>query len=279
MAGSLAPLALKLATQGPVRTLPIFPRLIRLLFNHTYILQTTKAVYIWEHPYYPQIYIPASEFTKHAHKALKISHGDEIKTDDGKPVAQYWNLSVGDRTIDKAIAFSDTLSGKAKDLAGLVKVDFESVDQWFEEDTPIFVHAKDPFKRIEILSSTRHIVVRVGGQKVAETGFAMHLYETGLPTRFYMPLTSIDASVLRPSSTTTKCPYKGTAKYYNVDLGNGKVFEDVVWYYDAPLLESATIVGLCCFYNEKVEIELDGEKLESPVTHFSGKKPGEKPSI
>lgn len=64
-----------------------------------------------------------------------------------------------------------------------------------------------------------------------------------------MPLTSIDASVLRPSNTTTKCPYKGTAKYYNVDLGGGKVFEDVVWYYDAPLMESAGIVGESFYYS------------------------------
>lgn len=180
-ASTLTPLALKLATQGPVRTLPIWPRLIRLLHNGTYFLQTTNAVYVWEHPYYPQIYIPSSEFTssKAAHQSLKVSKGDEIKTDDGKAVAQYWKLTIGDKAIEKVVAFDEGLDGKGKELAGLVKVDFESVDQWFEEDGPIFVHAKDPFKRIEILPSTRHIVVRVGGQKVAETGFAQHLYETG----------------------------------------------------------------------------------------------------
>ena len=125
-----------------------------------------------------------------------------------------------------------------------MKIPFPSIDQWLEESTPIFVHPKDPFKRIDILQSTRHIVIKVGGKKVAETTSSMHLYETGLPVRYYIPLTSIDPSVLRPSgrNTTTKCPYKGEAEYYDVVI-DGKAFEDVVWYYNRPLIESAKIEG------------------------------------
>jgi uncharacterized protein (DUF427 family) len=164
------------------------------------------------------------------------------------------------------------LEGNAALLNDLVKIDFASVDKWFEEDTPIYVHPKDPFKRIDILQSTRPIRVKVGGKTIADTTSSAHLYETGLPCRYYLPLTCIDATVLRPSTTRTACPYKGEAEYYHVEV-DGKVYEDVVWYYNRPLLESARIEGLVCFYNEKVEIEVDGELLETPTTVFSGKKP------
>ena len=106
----------------------------------------------------------------------------------------------------------------------------------------------------------------------------MHLYETGLPCRFYLPLTSINPALLRPSQTRTQCPYKGEAEYYSVEV-DGKLYEDVVWFYNRPTLECGTIVGLACFYNEKIDIVLDGEKLERPVTHFGKGKPNAKPPV
>lgn len=145
-------------------------------------------------------------------------------------------------------------------------------DQWFEEDTPIFVHPKDPYKRVDIVASTRSLKVIVGGQTVAVATTSMHLYETGLPVRYYLPLTSIDQSVLQPSNSKTQCPYKGEAEYYNVAV-DGKEHKDIVWFYNRPTIECAQVTGLCCFYNEKVEIQqqYDGkwEKLEIPVTKWS----------
>lgn len=129
---------------------------------------------------------------------------------------------------------------------------------------PVIVHPKDPFKRVDLLASTRPIKVRVGGQVVASTNYAVHLHETSLITRYYIPLSSVDVSVLRDSELTTQCPYKGTASYNHVELPDGKKFENVVWYYKAPLLESIGVAGLVSFYNEKVEIELDGVVLEQP---------------
>lgn len=182
-----------------------------------------------------------------------------------------------------------------------MKIPFEAIDKWFEEDTEIYIHPKDPFKRVDVLQSSRHILVRIAGQLVAETNFSMHLYETGLPARYYMPLTAIDPQVLRPSATKTGCPYKGEAEYHHVEV-NGEVHEDVVWFYTRPMLECAKIegttllcwnspfvrtrftmlmmpAGLCCFYNEKVSIEIDGEILDSPVTPFTNRKPNDKPSF
>ncbi|KAL9528501.1 hypothetical protein SMMN14_07830 [Sphaerulina musiva] len=303
MSDELRKLALRLGTQGPHKTLPT-TRLIQLLFNGVYMIKTTRAVFVWEHPYYPQLYIPALDLHSYfdARSAdLQITPGEPVTSDAGDLLATHWTLTVRDKSIDKVLCFADELpTAAALPLQGLVKIDFASVDQWFEESTPIFVHPKDPFKRIDILQSTRHVVVKIHGRVVADTNSSMHLYETGLPCRFYLPLTRVDASVLRPSPTKTQCPYKGEAEYYHVEFDsdddhdddhddnnhdpnrkekekkkNGKkvLYEDIVWYYNRPLLESAKIEGLVCFYNEKVEIEVDGEVLDSPRTVFSGKPP------
>ena len=188
------------------------------------------------------------------------------------------SIPNSNKSTDQVLAFSSDLSGKGSDLAGMVKIDFATMDQWFEEDTPIHVHPKDPFKRVDILASTREIKVSVEGVLLAHTTTAMHLYETGLPVRFYIPLTSVvDPGVLRPSKTRTKCPYKGEAEYYSVEV-NGNLHEDLFWYYTRPTLESNKVEGLLCPYNERVDIELDGKKLERPKTHFGKPKDNKKPS-
>jgi uncharacterized protein (DUF427 family) len=141
-------------------------------------------------------------------------------------------------------------------------------EHWLEEESPIYVHPKDPFKRIDILPSLRHIEIRINGQTVASSTSAQHLYETSLPTRYYLPLGSVDHTVLRPSKTVTRCPYKGDAEYYNVVVG-GQEFKDIVWYYRLPTLESLPIAGLVCFYNEKVDVYVDGKLEEKPRSPFA----------
>jgi uncharacterized protein (DUF427 family) len=117
------------------------------------------------------------------------------------------------------------------------------MDQWFEEDTPIYVHPKDPFKRIDVLSSSRPVRVSIDGEVVAESNHSMHLYETGLPCRYYLPRKAIRQDVLTPSKTITHCPYKGAAEYFSVEA-KGKVHEDVIWFYNQPLIECAKIEGM-----------------------------------
>ncbi|KAK6439612.1 hypothetical protein LTR95_004184 [Oleoguttula sp. CCFEE 5521] len=264
-APTLEALAVKLAKEGPHKTLPT-PRLVQILHNGVYIVRTTGAAFVWEVPYYPQLYVPASALTS---EGLQVSVRDEIKSDDGKVVAHRLTLKVGSKSTDECIRFADDLTGSGKSLAGLVKITFNAVDQWFEEATPIYIHPRDPFKRIDILQSTRPVKISVQGVTVAETTSSMHLYETGLPCRFYFPLTDVKPGTLVRSDLKTGCPYKGEAEYYSVDLGEGRVAKDVVWYYTRPTLECAKIEGLVCFYNEKVDIELDGKKLEKPVSPFS----------
>lgn len=142
------------------------------------------------------------------------------------------------------------------------------LDQWLEEEVPIYVHPKDPFKRIDILPSKRSVEVQVAGKTVAKSDYAVHLLETYLPTRYYLPLASVDQLVLRKSDLVTSCPYKGDAEYYHVVI-DGEEHKNLVWYYRTTTHESAGIAGLLSFYNEKVDIILDGELLERPKTFFS----------
>jgi len=236
---SLEKLAIKLAKEGPVKILPT-PRLIQLLFNGTYIVRTTTAHHVWEVPYYPQLYFHKSALASSSATAKQL---DAIKDDSGKTVAHQYSLSVGQRSTKECLVFADDLSGPAESLRSLVKVDFGAMDQWLEEATPIFVHPKDPFRRVDILQSTRPVKISIDGVVVADAKSSMHLYETGLPVRFYLALTDVRPEVLKSSNLRTRCPYKGEAEYYDVDLGDGKVVENVVWYYNRPTLESAKIEG------------------------------------
>lgn len=121
---------------------------------------------------------------------------------------------------------------------------------------------------MDTLASSRPIEIRVAGKTVAKSTSAVHLLETGLPTRYYLPVSAVDQGVLRDSNLLTRCPYKGDAEYYHVVVDEVEM-ENLVWYYRLPTHESAAIAGLVCFYNEKVDIVLDGKLLDRPKTHFA----------
>ena len=140
--------------------------------------------------------------------------------------------------------------------------------QWFEEAMEVFVHAKDPTKRVDVLPSERHIRVEVAGELVAESRRPNALFETTLPTRWYLPADDVRWDLLEPSDTVTVCPYKGTARYWSV-RADGELHRDVVWSYPDPIPECPRIAGLIGFYNEKVDLTVDGVPEERPVTPWS----------
>jgi len=146
------------------------------------------------------------------------------------------------------------------------------MDACCEEDEQVFVHPRDPYHpyhRVEVLEGSRHVMmVRVDGEVVAETERPKILFETGLPPRYYIPPEDVREDVLAASEKTTQCPYKGIASYYSVEAG-GKRVEDLVWYYPEPIPEAPKIKGLLCFFNEKVDLEVDGEEQERPRTQWS----------
>ncbi|KAF2262957.1 DUF427-domain-containing protein [Lojkania enalia] len=240
----LAKLAQKIALEGPHKY-EHTPRRVRGLFNGNYAFDTIGAFHVWEHPYYPQFYVPSSSFSSSA--TLTKTHD----IDGTKGGASFARLTVDDKHTERVVIFNTA------PLKDLVKIEFKAIDQWFEEDVPIYQHPKDPYKRIDILKSTRSIKVALDGVTVAETTSPLFLFETSLRPRYYLPPTSIAWEYLSKSDTETYCPYKGKANYYNVTI-NKKEYKDLVWYYVYPTMESGPIAGHLCFYNEKVDIWVDG---------------------
>jgi uncharacterized protein (DUF427 family) len=239
-------IALNLGTAGPHKTLAT-SRKISILFNGQYFVSSVQALYVWEHPFYPQFYIHRRDLLTDREHIKFIKSQEFNHPETGVVLGTSYNVTSGDRIAPESILiFADNLSGPAASLSGLVRIQFDAMDQWFEEDTPIFIHPKDPFKRIDVLSSSRPIRIIIDGQIVAEAAHSMHLYETGLPCRYYLPRRAIRQDVLRPSSTVTHCPYKGSAEYFSVEV-DGKLHEDIVWFYDQPLIECAKIEGTWWF--------------------------------
>ncbi|KAK5943485.1 hypothetical protein PMZ80_004492 [Knufia obscura] len=278
----LKKLVKRLAEQGPFKSLET-PKRIRLLYNGAFIADTSKALYVWEHEYYPQYYLPMEAFVKPHGFDVRLSHGEAITSDDGKIVGGGLEMAVRRegsneeyKVLTEMVLFAADLEGPALPLRNYVKVMFNSVDQWFEEDTPIYVHPKDPYKRVDCLQSMKPIRVTIPSNGVdvvlAESATSVHLYETMLPPRYYLPYTSLRTTYLQPSTTTTECPYKGVAQYHDIVV-DGRRHEDLVWWYRAPTAECIAVTGLRCFYNEKVDIwMLEGSewiKQERVQSHFA----------
>jgi uncharacterized protein (DUF427 family) len=154
------------------------------------------------------------------------------------------------------------------DLAGFVGVAWDAVDRWLEEDEEIVGHARDPFKRIDVRESSRHVVVRIDGEIAADTRRPRLLFETHLPVRYYIPRDDVRMDLLSPSEKKTTCAYKGHASHFTATIGD-TVHEHIAWTYPDPLLDAEPVGDLIAFYNERVDIEVDGELEERPVTQWS----------
>lgn len=228
------------------------------------VADSTRPTLVWEIPYYPTYYLPVADVRAKLEATGAVDHspsrGDatlhDVVLDD----------SVLGDTVVKAAA-ARYLDSPIPELRDLVRLDFHAMDEWLEEDEPIYVHPRDPYTRVDILGSSRHIEVKVDGVTVADSRQPRILFETGLPARYYLPLSDVRLELLRPSATESHCPYKGTATYWNVAIGD-QVHEDLVWIYRTPLPESQKVAGLACFYNEKVETYVDGQLEERPRTKF-----------
>jgi uncharacterized protein (DUF427 family) len=143
---------------------------------------------------------------------------------------------------------------------------------WYEEEEEVFVHARDPHKRVDVLASARHVQVMVAGETIAETRRPYLLFETGLPTRYYIPREDVRMDLLTPTAHTSRCPYKGIARYWSVTVG-GRTVDNIVWSYPNPIPENPKIKDLLCFFNERVDLFVDGELQPQPLTPWSKGQP------
>jgi len=163
---------------------------------------------------------------------------------------------------------SEVRSLEDPDLAGYVTVSWDALEHWYEEDEEVFVHPRDPFVRIDALRSSRHVQVERDGQSLAESDAPILVFETGLPTRYYLPERDVDTSVLTDSDLHTGCPYKGFASYRHVVLG-GRRHPNLFWSYKAPFSEVSEVKGYLAPYSERVDLFVDGALQERPAGPLS----------
>ena len=236
------------------------PRRIRAFLGGEKVLDTTRALYVWEWPYYPQYYIPLAD----VRRDLLISEGHTQQTRRG--VAEPQGLRAGG--IHRPHAARLLTDSPIDGLTGTVRFDWAALDAWFEEDEQVFVHPRNPYVRVDALRSNRPVRVELEGVILANSPSPVMVFETGLPTRYYLSRTDADFGHLIPTDTVTACPYKGiTSGYWSIRIGD-TVHQDLAWAYDFPTRQLLPIAGMVAFYNEKVDIFLDGQQLERPQTHF-----------
>jgi uncharacterized protein (DUF427 family) len=174
----------------------------------------------------------------------------------------YYTVTSGDKHAPNAAWHPQ--SPELTDLRDKITFQWDAMDAWFEEEEEIFVHARDPFKRVDVMPSSRHIKVVVNGETVAETQHPSLLFETHLPTRYYIPREDVNMNYLQPTERSSQCPYKGVASYWSVGEA-----ENIAWSYPDPIPECPKIKDLMCFFNEKVDIYENGDLLARPITPWS----------
>jgi uncharacterized protein (DUF427 family) len=237
------------------------PKRVRTYLGGELIADSKHLKLVWEVPYYPAYYFPREDvrmelLTPNGRTQRSPSRGD----------AHYFTVKGGSREVeDSAWHYPES---PVEALRDLIRFDWNTMDGWFEEDEEVFVHPHDPYTRIDILDSSRHVEVEVNGVKIADTHRPTLLFETRLPTRYYIPKVDVRMDLLIPTDTVTGCAYKGFAQYWSVAAG-GETVKDLAWSYKTPLPENVKIAGLVAFYNERADLIVDGERQARPKTNFS----------
>lgn len=244
----------------PVNHVEPVPRRIRAFLGGETVFDTTTASYVWEWSHYPQYYIPLADVR---HDLLVVEGAHQ----SSRGAVEVYGLRVKD--VHRPHAARLLTASSVQGLSGTVRFEWAALDAWFEEDERVFVHPRNPYTRVDAVRSTRSVRIELDGAVLAESSSPVMVFETGLPTRYYLNRTELNFAHLVPTSTVTECPYKGiTSAYWSVRVGE-TVHPDLAWCYEFPTRALSAIAGLIAFYNEKVDILLDGQLLTRPITHFS----------
>jgi uncharacterized protein (DUF427 family) len=185
----------------------------------------------------------------------------------------YWDIRAGDKSAAHAARGFRQPPAELADLAECLAFDWNAMDAWFEEDEEIFVHPRDPRHRVDVRESSREVRVVIDGKTVAETRRPRILFETGHPVRYYIPRLDVHFELMRPSEKRTSCPYKGTCEYWDVETGQG-THDGVAWSYVFTYEDCPKIANHLCFYNEQVDLYVDGVLKDRPAPR-PPRKPGD----
>ena len=226
------------------------PRRVRAVHGDRTVVDTTDARYVWEHRFYPEFYLPPDAVP------------DDVVDDEGRteqtpqgPVRLH-SLVLGDeRTAGGARRLTD--ESELEGMAGWWRLEWDAFDAWFQEDEALLGHPRSPYVRTDALPSSRHVRVEARGTVLAESDRPVLLFETGLPTRHYLPRQDVRTDLLTATDLRTSCPYKGTvSEYWDVTVGDTTI-EEVAWCYAEPFPEVAAIAGHIAFLDEKVDVVVD----------------------
>ena len=246
--------------RGGIRIEPGAKR-VRAYLGGEVIVDSIRPTLVWEVPYYPAYYFPLADV-----RAELLEADGGVAHSPSRGDGRTFTVRAGGKEAPSAaVRYEDS---PIEELRDLIRIEWDAMDAWFEEDEEVFTHPRDPYTRVDILPSSRHLRVEVDGVTVAESASPRLLFETGLPVRYYLPKTHVRVDLLVPTNSVSHCPYKGQAEWWSVRAGEN-VREDLAWSYRTPLPESQKIAGLVAFYNEKVDIYVDGVRQERPHTKFS----------
>jgi uncharacterized protein (DUF427 family) len=251
-------------TGHSVRLEPI-PKRVRAFVGGVAVADSTRVMMMFETARLGVYYFPIED----VRTDLLVESPHSVES-PYKGEASYYSIAVDGREVENAAwRYLDPRPG-CPDISGYVAFHWQLMDAWFEEDEEVFVHARDPYHRVDILESSRHVRVVLAGQTVAETRRARFLFETSLPTRYYIPRLDVCLDLLRPSAMRTACPYKGmTSSYWSAETADGSI-RDVAWSYAAPIPDAAKIANLVAFFNERVDaIFVDGVEVAKRHTSWS----------
>jgi uncharacterized protein (DUF427 family) len=231
------------------------PRRVRVKLNGEFIADSTRAVLLRETGHQPVYYFPPEDVRQDLLEPTDLHTRCPYKGE-----ASYWTVRVGEKVAENVMwGYQDPLEER-EDIRGYRAFYWAKMDAWYEEEEQIFNHPRDPYHRVDVLESSRHIRVEIGGQTVAESRRPRLLFETGLPTRYYLPVEDVRMDLLEATETTSVCPYKGQASYWR--LAADPAGRDVAWSYLNPIAECPRIKGLIAFYNDRVDaFQVDGSAL------------------
>jgi uncharacterized protein (DUF427 family) len=241
---------------------PVPHRLRGLLVGEA-AFDTVGAKLLYETGHLPVYYVPEEDLR---HDLLEPSETETRCPHKG--VASYRSIRIGDRFEADAVWTYPEPIAPAAFLAGHAAFYWGKLDEWLVEEEQVFGHPRDPYHRIDTYRTSRPVRVSVDGEVVAESTQSVALFEAGLPTRFYLPVEDVRTDLLEPSETQTRCAYKGIASYWHVRVGD-TLHEDLAWAYAEPDGDVRAIRNLICFFNERVDLEVDGRMQERPATPWS----------
>ena len=237
--------------EGPAHKLLMhdFPRRIRATFGGQVVVDTTRAVLLYETGHVPQLYVPIQDI-----RADLIRPTDHHTYCPFKGTASYWTVTAGEQVAENAIWAYPEPNAESRWLQGYAGFYWGAMDEWYDEDERVEGHLRDPYHRVDVRRSSRHVRVLLGGTVLADTARPLLLSETGLPNRFYIPAGDVREDLLEPSDTHTVCAYKGTASYWTV-TADGLELTDAVWSYPRAEGDAAAVSGYLSFLHDELTVE------------------------